>query len=90
MQILWHWMDLCNTKTNPKLLDPSIRVKDTTTRDRAVVSENKKKGVNAVKASACWVWKAKNSSAGQPTAEGVQGRRSARKKELLTVVAQGT
>ncbi|GKB38227.1 hypothetical protein Tco_0883169, partial [Tanacetum coccineum] len=37
-------------------------VKDTTARDRVVVSENKK-GVNAVKASACWVWKAKNSSA---------------------------
>ncbi|GJY74004.1 putative ribonuclease H-like domain-containing protein [Tanacetum coccineum] len=29
-------------------------VKDTTARDRAVVSENKGKGVNAVKASACW------------------------------------
>ncbi|GJR12707.1 putative ribonuclease H-like domain-containing protein [Tanacetum coccineum] len=41
----------------------TVRVKDTTTRDRAVVSENKGKGVNAVKASACWVWKAKNSSA---------------------------
>ncbi|GJY09843.1 hypothetical protein Tco_0378028 [Tanacetum coccineum] len=38
-----------------------VKVKDTTTRDRAVVSENKGKGVNAVKASACWVWKAKNS-----------------------------
>ncbi|GJT96369.1 ribonuclease H-like domain-containing protein [Tanacetum coccineum] len=33
----------------------TIRVKDTTTRDRAVVSENKGKGVNAVKASACWI-----------------------------------
>ncbi|GJX02712.1 hypothetical protein Tco_0188628 [Tanacetum coccineum] len=32
----------------------TIRVKDTTARDRAVVSENKGKGVNAVKASACW------------------------------------
>ncbi|GJX67629.1 putative ribonuclease H-like domain-containing protein [Tanacetum coccineum] len=31
-----------------------VRVKDTTARDRAVVSENKGKGVNAVKASACW------------------------------------
>ncbi|GJZ44909.1 ribonuclease H-like domain-containing protein [Tanacetum coccineum] len=31
-----------------------IKVKDTTARDRAVVSENKEKGVNAVKASACW------------------------------------
>ncbi|GJV01020.1 hypothetical protein Tco_1330290 [Tanacetum coccineum] len=30
------------------------RVKDTTARDRAVVSENKEKGVNAVKASGCW------------------------------------
>ncbi|GKB64807.1 hypothetical protein Tco_0920993 [Tanacetum coccineum] len=39
-----------------------VKVKDTTARDRAVVSENKGKGVNAVKASACWVWKAKNSS----------------------------
>ncbi|GJY86026.1 putative ribonuclease H-like domain-containing protein [Tanacetum coccineum] len=32
----------------------TVRVKDTTPRDRAVVSENKGKGVNAVKASACW------------------------------------
>ncbi|GJY71250.1 retrovirus-related pol polyprotein from transposon TNT 1-94 [Tanacetum coccineum] len=32
----------------------TVRVKDTTTRDRAVVSENKEKGVNDVKASACW------------------------------------
>ncbi|GJT70299.1 ribonuclease H-like domain-containing protein [Tanacetum coccineum] len=40
----------------------TVRVKDTTARDRAVVSENKGKGVNAIKASACWVWKAKNSS----------------------------
>ncbi|GKA82174.1 putative ribonuclease H-like domain-containing protein [Tanacetum coccineum] len=31
------------------------KVKDTTTRDRAAVSENKGKGVNAVKASACWI-----------------------------------
>ncbi|GJS99470.1 hypothetical protein Tco_0820640 [Tanacetum coccineum] len=31
-----------------------VRVKDTTARDRAVVSENKGKGANAVKASACW------------------------------------
>ncbi|GJV42649.1 ribonuclease H-like domain-containing protein [Tanacetum coccineum] len=38
-------------------------VKDTTARYRAVVSENKRKGANAVKASAYWVWKAKNSSA---------------------------
>ncbi|GKE86743.1 hypothetical protein Tco_1560485 [Tanacetum coccineum] len=41
----------------------TARVKHTTARDRAVVSENKGKGANAVKASACWVWKAKNSSA---------------------------
>ncbi|GJX18899.1 putative ribonuclease H-like domain-containing protein [Tanacetum coccineum] len=32
----------------------TVRVKDTTARDRAVVSENKGKGVNAVKASARW------------------------------------
>ncbi|GKD80566.1 putative ribonuclease H-like domain-containing protein, partial [Tanacetum coccineum] len=32
----------------------TVRVKDTTARDRAVVSVNKEKGVNAVKASACW------------------------------------
>ncbi|GJV24849.1 hypothetical protein Tco_1377544 [Tanacetum coccineum] len=31
----------------------TVRVKDTTARDRVVVSENKGKGVNAVKASAC-------------------------------------
>ncbi|GKF05634.1 hypothetical protein Tco_0036302 [Tanacetum coccineum] len=41
----------------------TVRVKDTTARDRAVVNKNKGKGVNAVKVSACWVWKAKNSSA---------------------------
>ncbi|GJZ85520.1 putative ribonuclease H-like domain-containing protein [Tanacetum coccineum] len=41
----------------------TVRVKDTTIRDRAVVSKNKGKRVNVVKASACWVWKAKNSSA---------------------------
>ncbi|GKE61996.1 hypothetical protein Tco_1512363 [Tanacetum coccineum] len=39
-----------------------VKVKDTTVRDRAVVSENKGNEVNDVKASACWVWKAKNSS----------------------------
>ncbi|GJZ87913.1 ribonuclease H-like domain-containing protein [Tanacetum coccineum] len=38
-------------------------VKHITARDRAVVSKNKRKGDNAVKALACWVWKAKNSSA---------------------------
>ncbi|GJW07519.1 ribonuclease H-like domain-containing protein [Tanacetum coccineum] len=32
----------------------TVRVKDTTARDRAIVSENKGKGANAVKASACW------------------------------------
>ncbi|GJT14896.1 putative ribonuclease H-like domain-containing protein [Tanacetum coccineum] len=32
----------------------TVRVKDTTARDRAVVSVNKEKGVNAVMASACW------------------------------------
>ncbi|GJV96166.1 putative ribonuclease H-like domain-containing protein [Tanacetum coccineum] len=37
----------------------TVRVKDTTARDRAVVSENKGKGTNVVKASAYWVWKAK-------------------------------
>ncbi|GKE65971.1 hypothetical protein Tco_1520132 [Tanacetum coccineum] len=41
----------------------TVTVKDTTAKDRVVVSENKEKGVNVVKASACWVWKAKNSSA---------------------------
>ncbi|GKE57151.1 hypothetical protein Tco_1496336 [Tanacetum coccineum] len=41
----------------------TVRVKDTTARVRAVVSKNKRKGANAVKASACWVWKAKTSSA---------------------------
>ncbi|GJX67987.1 ribonuclease H-like domain-containing protein [Tanacetum coccineum] len=32
----------------------TARVKNTTARDRAVVSENKGKGANAVKASTCW------------------------------------
>ncbi|GJY99275.1 hypothetical protein Tco_0516705 [Tanacetum coccineum] len=41
----------------------TVRVKNTTARDRAVVNKNKGKGANIVKASACWVWKAKNSSA---------------------------
>ncbi|GKF16257.1 hypothetical protein Tco_0061175, partial [Tanacetum coccineum] len=36
----------------------TVRVKDTTARYRAVVSENKGKRANVVKASACWVWKA--------------------------------
>ncbi|GKA50866.1 hypothetical protein Tco_0744062 [Tanacetum coccineum] len=61
------------------LLAQKQLVKDTTARDRPVVSVNKEKGVNVVKTSACWVWKAKNST------EGVQG-----KKELLDSVALGT
>ncbi|GKE40956.1 putative ribonuclease H-like domain-containing protein, partial [Tanacetum coccineum] len=32
----------------------TVRVKDTTAKDRAVVRENNGKGANAVKASACW------------------------------------
>ncbi|GJU19945.1 hypothetical protein Tco_1153287 [Tanacetum coccineum] len=40
---------IINTNVN------TVRVKNTTARDRAVVSENKGKGANAVKASACWV-----------------------------------
>ncbi|GJS50307.1 ribonuclease H-like domain-containing protein [Tanacetum coccineum] len=39
---------IINTNVN------TARVKHTTARDRAVVSENKGKGDNAVKASACW------------------------------------
>ncbi|GJX69046.1 ribonuclease H-like domain-containing protein, partial [Tanacetum coccineum] len=35
----------------------TVRVNDTTAREKAVVSENKGKEVNVVKASACWVWK---------------------------------
>ncbi|GJV96203.1 putative ribonuclease H-like domain-containing protein [Tanacetum coccineum] len=31
-----------------------VRIKDTTARDTTIVSENKEKGVNVVKASACW------------------------------------
>ncbi|GJR26719.1 ribonuclease H-like domain-containing protein [Tanacetum coccineum] len=41
----------------------TIRVKDTTAGDRVVVRKNKGKWSNTVKASTCWVWKAKNSSA---------------------------
>nr|GEV29366.1 hypothetical protein [Tanacetum cinerariifolium] len=41
----------------------TVMVKDTTARERAVVSENMGKEVNVVKALACWVWKAKHSSA---------------------------
>ncbi|GJV16621.1 putative ribonuclease H-like domain-containing protein, partial [Tanacetum coccineum] len=32
----------------------TVMVEDTTARDRAIVRKNKEKGVNAVKASACW------------------------------------
>ncbi|GJW99798.1 hypothetical protein Tco_0183712 [Tanacetum coccineum] len=56
--------DILQTRT--VLSTPNVntaRIKHTTARDRAIVSENKGKGANVVKASACWVWKAKNSSA---------------------------
>ncbi|GKD33048.1 ribonuclease H-like domain-containing protein [Tanacetum coccineum] len=49
--------NIINTNVNP------AKVKHTTVKDRAVVSKNKRKWANIVKASACWVWKAKNSSA---------------------------
>ncbi|GKA76963.1 hypothetical protein Tco_0783424 [Tanacetum coccineum] len=48
---------IINTNVN------TARVKHTTAKDRVVVSKNKGKGANDVKASACWVWKAKNNSA---------------------------
>nr|GEW32285.1 hypothetical protein [Tanacetum cinerariifolium] len=41
----------------------TVRVKDITARERAVVSENIGREANTVKASACWVWKAKHNSA---------------------------
>nr|GEW08491.1 hypothetical protein [Tanacetum cinerariifolium] len=41
----------------------NVRVNDSTARERAVVSGNMGRDVNAVKATTCWVWKAKNSSA---------------------------
>nr|GEU81353.1 hypothetical protein [Tanacetum cinerariifolium] len=41
----------------------NLMVNDSTARERAVVSGDMGRDVNAVKASACWVWKAKNSSA---------------------------
>ncbi|GJS28513.1 hypothetical protein Tco_0489133 [Tanacetum coccineum] len=44
----------------------TARVKDTTARERAVVSGNKGIRDNDVKASACWIYKAKNSSASPP------------------------
>nr|GEX93251.1 hypothetical protein [Tanacetum cinerariifolium] len=40
-----------------------VRVNDSTAKDRVVVSGNIVGEVNVVKASACWVWKAKHSSA---------------------------
>ncbi|GKA91511.1 hypothetical protein Tco_0813381 [Tanacetum coccineum] len=54
-----------NTKKNSifnKIVN-NVRVKDTTASYRVVVSENKGKRANVVKASGCWVWKAKNSHA---------------------------
>ncbi|GKA00568.1 putative ribonuclease H-like domain-containing protein [Tanacetum coccineum] len=41
----------------------TVSVKDSTARHRTVVSENMGQKVNAVKATACWIWKAKSSSA---------------------------
>nr|GFB85320.1 hypothetical protein [Tanacetum cinerariifolium] len=41
----------------------TVRVNDSTARDRAVVSGNMRREINVVKALACWVWKAKHSSA---------------------------
>nr|GEU84322.1 hypothetical protein [Tanacetum cinerariifolium] len=41
----------------------TVRVNDSTVRDRAVVSGNMIREVNDLKASACWVWKAKDNSA---------------------------
>ncbi|GKD56437.1 hypothetical protein Tco_1289824 [Tanacetum coccineum] len=41
----------------------TVRVNDTIAKERAVVSENKGIWANAIKALACWVWKAKHSSA---------------------------
>nr|GEW65043.1 hypothetical protein [Tanacetum cinerariifolium] len=38
----------------------TVSVNDSTARDRAVVSKNIRREVNVVKASACWVWKAKH------------------------------
>nr|GEV78086.1 hypothetical protein [Tanacetum cinerariifolium] len=50
-------------KTIFNKIDNTVRVKDTIARERAVVSENMGREDNAVKASACWVWKAKHISA---------------------------
>ncbi|GJX81628.1 hypothetical protein Tco_0331109 [Tanacetum coccineum] len=44
---------IINTNVN------TARLKHTTARDRAEIRENKGKGANAVKSSACWVWKPK-------------------------------
>ncbi|GJT25161.1 hypothetical protein Tco_0895098 [Tanacetum coccineum] len=49
------------TMNHPRSISNAYK-RDTTARDREVVSENKGKRANAVKALACWVWKAKNSS----------------------------
>ncbi|GKE87470.1 hypothetical protein Tco_1564945 [Tanacetum coccineum] len=74
-------------------------VNNTTARDRAVVSKNKGIGANAIKALACWVWKAKSSSASttfkkysyiDARADPSHNRRSTKKKLLLIVVVQGT
>ncbi|GKF37098.1 hypothetical protein Tco_0113856, partial [Tanacetum coccineum] len=43
-----------DTTARDRAVVNTVRVKDTTARDRAVVSKNKEKEVNAVKASACW------------------------------------
>ncbi|GJV50853.1 ribonuclease H-like domain-containing protein [Tanacetum coccineum] len=43
---------LCKTRTTKNV--NTVRVKDTTARERAVVTENKGIWANAVKASACW------------------------------------
>nr|GEU47320.1 ribonuclease H-like domain-containing protein [Tanacetum cinerariifolium] len=72
----------------------TIRVNDSTARERAVVSGNIGREVNVVKASACWVWKAKNNSASTTfkkysyiDARG-RSKRGIKKKESLTVVVQ--
>ncbi|GJT00995.1 putative ribonuclease H-like domain-containing protein [Tanacetum coccineum] len=61
-----------NSSFNKKV--NTVRVKDTTVRDRAVVSENKGKRVNAIKASACW--------------RATHSRREYKKKEFINMVAQ--
>nr|GEW12957.1 ribonuclease H-like domain-containing protein [Tanacetum cinerariifolium] len=64
----------------------TVRVKDTTARERTVVSENMGREANVVKASECWVWKAKHSSASNTFKKATHSRMSTRKKELLIVV----